>query len=73
MFLGWGKTVGALVVTALFVAGCASVFEGKAQQIFVNTNPPGAECGLYREQGARIATIQSTPAQALIEKSKNDI
>jgi hypothetical protein len=35
--------------------------------------PPGAECGLYREQGIRLATIQSTPGKALIEKTKADM
>ena len=38
----------------------------------VNTNPPGADCGLYR-QGVRIATVQNAPGSALIEKTKHDI
>ncbi len=47
--------------------------EGRSQQISVNTTPPGAECGLYREEGVRIASIQSTPGRALVEKTKADI
>jgi hypothetical protein len=40
--------------------------------VVVNTNPAGADCGLYR-QGLRIATVQNAPGSALIEKSKHDI
>ena len=63
--------VGALAAMAL--SGCASVFEGKAQQISINTNPPGADCGLYREGGLRIGKIENTPGTVLIEKTKRDI
>src|SRR5262249_17780798 len=49
-----------------------TVIEGRHQQILLNTNPPAAECGLYR-QGIRIATVPSTPSSALIEKTKHDI
>lgn len=73
MIFRYSKLIGVLATMMLVISSCASVFEGKAQQIFVNTNPPGAECGIYRELGARIGTIESTPAQVLIEKSKNDI
>jgi hypothetical protein len=38
----------------------------------VNTNPNGADCGLYR-QNMRIATVQNAPGSALIEKTKHDI
>jgi hypothetical protein len=57
----------------ILLASCASVIEGRTQNIVVNTNPPGAECGLYREEGIRIASIQSTPGKALIEKTKADM
>ena len=68
---GWLRA-GALVVPAL-VWGCASVIEGRSQQISVNTTPPGAECGFYREEGVRIASVQKTPGRALVEKTKADI
>ena len=67
------KALGALGATALALSACASVIEGTTQQIEVNTNPPGADCGLYREEGIRIAAIQKTPGKALIQKTKNDI
>ena len=38
----------------------------------VNSNPPGADCGLYR-QNIRIATVQNAPGSALVEKTKHDI
>lgn len=53
------------------LAGCSSIVEGTSQQIMVNANPPGAECGLYRE-GMRIATVQS-PGIALVQKTKHPI
>jgi hypothetical protein len=54
------------------LSGCASIVEGTSQNILVNTNPPGAECGLYRK-GLRIASVASTPGSALVNKTKNDI
>ena len=54
------------------LSACASIVEGTSQNILVNTNPPGAECGLYRK-GLRIATVASTPGSALVNKTKNDI
>jgi hypothetical protein len=47
--------------------------EGRSQEIMVSTDPPGAECAFYREQGQRIATIQRTPGSASVRKTKNDI
>jgi hypothetical protein len=61
-----------LAATAIVLGGCSTIIEGRSQQIVVNTNPPGADCGLYR-QGLRIATVQNAPGSALIEKSKHDI
>ena len=51
----------------------ASVIEGTTQQIEVNTNPPGADCGLYREEAMRICRHPEDARQALIQKTKNDI
>jgi len=62
-----------VLALAVSVSGCASVIEGRSQQISINTNPPGAECGFYREEGVRIAAIQKTPGRALVEKTKSDI
>jgi uncharacterized protein YceK len=62
----------AVVLVVLLFSGCSSIIEGTSQQIMVNTNPPGADCGLYRE-GVRIATIQNSPGSALIGKTKHDV
>ena len=59
---------GALVL----LASCASIVEGTSQNITVNTNPAGADCGFYRE-GMKIATVQGTPGSALVNKTKHDI
>ncbi len=67
------RAIAALSIGLVTVAGCASVIEGRSQRISVATNPPGARCGLYREQGIRIATVERTPGDALVEKTKADI
>src|SRR5260370_12795467 len=63
----------AIALLTFAVSGCASILEGRSQEIAVSTDPPGAECGLYREEGLRIATIERTPGSALVKKTKNDI
>lgn len=62
-----------LVLAACLLSGaCSTIIEGRSQQIMVNTNPQGADCGLYR-QGVRIATVQNAPGSTLVEKTKHDI
>ncbi len=61
-----------VIVMLAGLSGCASILDGTSQQIMVNTNPSGADCGLYR-QGERIASIQNAPGSALVQKTKNDI
>ncbi|MCW5734042.1 MAG: hypothetical protein KIS73_07950 [Enhydrobacter sp.] len=56
----------------MLLGACSTIIEGRHQQIVVNTNPSGADCGLYR-QGIKISTVQNTPGNALIEKTKHDI
>ncbi len=56
----------------LLLAGCASIVQGTSQNITVNTNPSGADCGFYRE-GMKIATVQGTPGSGLVNKTKHDI
>ena len=67
-----GRAFGAALLTVT-VSGCASIWEGRTQDIAVSTDPPGAECGLYREEGQRIATIERTPGSTLVRKTRNDI
>jgi hypothetical protein len=57
---------------AVLLGGCSTTIERNSQSILVNTNPPGADCGLYR-QGIRIATVQNAPGRALIAITKDDI
>jgi hypothetical protein len=54
------------------LAGCSSIVDGTSQNIVVNTNPPGATCGLYREN-INIGTIAATPGSVLVQKTKHDI
>jgi len=56
----------------ILLGACSSIIEGRSQQIMINSNPPGADCGLYR-QALRIATVQNTPGIALVEKTKHSI
>jgi len=63
----------AIALLTFAVSGCASILEGTTQEISVSTDPPGAECGFYREEGLRIATVQRTPGSALVKKTKADI
>ena len=60
------------VAPLVALTSCASILDGTTEQIAVNTNPTGANCGLYR-QDQRIATIQDTPGSALVQKTKNNI
>jgi hypothetical protein len=63
----------AIALLTFAVSGCASILDGRSQEIAVSTDPPGAECALYREEGLRIATIERTPGSAVVRKTKNDI
>jgi hypothetical protein len=58
-------SVGAADGMALWLADCASIIEGKTQGIAVGTNPAGAECGLHRERGMRLAIRERLEDKAL--------
>ena len=60
------------IAACVLLGACSTIIEGRSQQMMVNSNPPGADCGLYR-QNIRIATIQNAPGSTLIEKTKYDI
>jgi hypothetical protein len=60
------------VAACVLLGACLTIIEGRSQQLFVNPNPIGADCGLY-QQNLRIATVANTPGSALVEKTKNDI
>ena len=61
-----------LCALAVTLYGCASIFEGTAQEITVNTNPAGANCTIER-QDKQIAVVPSTPGDATVRKTKYDI
>jgi hypothetical protein len=54
------------------LAGCATIFDGRSQQITVNTDPPGASCKFERKS-ILIGKVASTPGELLVEKTKDDI
>ncbi len=54
------------------LAGCASVVEGRSQELTINTTPEGASCFLTRN-GTPLGTIMLTPGTLYIEKTKDDI
>ncbi len=54
------------------LSGCASILEGSAQSIAINTNPAGADCMVSRA-GEVIARVSPTPGTAAIKKTKYDI
>ncbi len=66
------RQVWGVVLSVALLGGCASVIEGRSQEITINTTPAGANCTLNRE-GAPIAMIASTPGSVTIRKTKNDI
>ncbi len=61
-----------LLLGAFTLSGCASIIEGRSQELLVNTNPSGATCVLERS-GAPIGTVSPTPSSILIQKTKYDI
>ena len=62
----------AMAAAATLLMGCSAVIEGTSQEIVVNTTPPAANCGLYR-QGLKIGEVAGTPGTATIKKTKYDI
>jgi hypothetical protein len=54
------------------LSGCASVIEGRAQEITIHTTPEGAVCTLERN-GTPLGTISPTPGTLYLEKTKDDI
>ncbi len=56
----------------LSLTACSSIIEGTNQQIVVNTNPPGADCALMRENIV-IGRVNPTPGAVTIQKTKHDI
>lgn len=62
----------AVAATVVLLSGCASIIDGRSQEITLNTNPPGASCAMERN-GTPLGTISPTPGTAYVEKTKYDI
>ena len=52
--------------------GCATVIEGRTQQVEVNTNPQGAKC-ILKSNDEVVGIVNSTPETLTVNKSKYDI
>lgn len=66
---------GRLVVACALVgmaSACATVTGGTTQEVFIETDPTGAECRLDR-QGANVAVIKPTPGRANVSRAKEAI
>ncbi len=61
-----------VLIPALLVGGCATIFEGTDQTITINTTPPGASCDITRK-GEQIGKVSPTPGSIRVEKSKEDL
>ena len=62
----------ALILPCLLLSACATIIEGRSQEITINTNPSGANCDITRN-GTKIGSVTNTPASTMIEKTKYDI
>jgi hypothetical protein len=54
---------------AMALSACATVLGGTTQEVFIETDPPGAECKLDR-LGASVAWVKPTPGRANVSRSK---
>jgi hypothetical protein len=65
------------VLSLIAVAACSTIVSGPHQDLAINTNPAGAKCDLHRkdsnDQDHVIATVEKTPGNAYIEKTRRDI
>ena len=61
-----------LAAATLILPGCASIISGSTDEIEVATNPPGADCILYRD-GKNVGRINPTPGKLTVARSYNDI
>src|SRR5262249_54667125 len=61
--------------SCVVVAGCASdgaMTRGRTQQVFLQTDPPGATCTVVRD-GTVVGTVQATPGAATVERRSKPI
>jgi hypothetical protein len=65
------KKVLVLAAAAIAVSGCSSVIEGTSQTLSFESNPPGANCSLERNN-APIGNV-TTPGGIVVQKTKHNI
>lgn len=67
--------LGRLALLCLLAGGasaCATVVGGTTQEVFVESDPPGAECRLDR-LGASVGVVKPTPGRVNVSRSKEAI
>jgi hypothetical protein len=61
-----------LVGLALGVSGCATVLAGTTQDVYIQSEPPGADCRLDRN-GSNVGLVSPTPGKVNLSRSKADV
>lgn len=67
--------VGRLFLLCILAGGasaCATVMGGTTQEVFIETDPPGAECRFDR-LGANVGVVKPTPGRVNVSRSKDAI
>lgn len=57
---------------ALLSTGCATVIAGTTQEVYVQTEPAGAECRLDKE-GVNVGIVNPTPGKVRLPRSKDNV
>ena len=66
------KKVVLSAICTILLSGCASVIEGRSQEVVVKTDPEGSSCTLVRKD-TPLGTISPTPGMVYLEKTKDNI
>lgn len=61
-----------LIAYTVLLSGCASIIDGRSEEIMVNTSPEGASCNMTRNSES-LGTISPTPGSLYVEKTKYNI
>lgn len=60
-----------IIASMTALSGCATIVNGRYQQVSVQTQPPGARCILTNDKGQWV--VNSTPAMLNIHRSMSDL
>jgi hypothetical protein len=61
-----------LCALGLAAAGCATVVAGTTQEVYVQTEPSGAECRMDK-QGVNVGIVNPTPGKVKLPRSKDSV